>query len=355
MDRCEIKKYLEEIGYRELSGNRFRNICNIYYRHINCTDEFVLFFDNTTVAGKNNIYSINEAIRNKDDFYDGCSNEKVFLNIVKVDDKNEKGAFIGKDIIVTCPDKDMYGSISSEFEEVMNEIKRSNKIKDLAEKKYKIVAGTLGEKTRLPIVTAAFILICIYCYVRYFREAQYWAISPEALQKGMFLKTISAMFMHGSIAHIVLNMFALFSYGKALENREGHIAMFIAYMLSGVTSMFVTGFTSLVLGNMNTSTVGASGAIYGIIGSYIVSELFLPKGLKNPKKLITGTLYMIIMSAFIPGVDNVCHVAGLIAGMITMLIIKFIKRATNEIKYSAYSNKLAAHNKDFIIPGKIKW
>lgn len=355
MDREELKQYLHMSGYTKIEDHRFKHICEIYHKMENNEDLFVSFFNNRSVAGKKNIRYINDAIRKRVDFFVGNSKEKHFLNIIKVGNKNEHAPFAGKDMIITSPGKDYIGRINGVFSDVKDEIKRENRTKLLINKKYEVTQGVLGSKDSLPIVTLMLIFVSVYCYIKFFRYSSVWAISPKALKDGNLIKVISSMFMHGSIMHILFNMLALYSYGKALERREGHVIMLVAYMVSGMASMFGTAFVSLVLGKMDASTVGESGAIYGIIGSYIVSEALLPKGIRNPRELITGTIYMLIMSAFMRGVDNTCHVIGFISGIIIMLLLKLIKRSMNEAKYYKYSKELIKYGKDFIVPCRTRW
>ena len=355
MNREEIKRYLDNTGYTKLSDHKYIYTCEIYYKAHNGKDMFVLFSDNTKIAGKDNIKSINQAIRNNDGIYAGNSREKDILNIIKVDDENEFSLFKGEDIVVVAPKKDNIGKTSEAFKDIIGCIEGQRRVNSLTRRKLNTMQGTLAANDKLPVVTVGLIVLCAYCYYKFHGNASDWAISPIALKMGMLLKTITAMFMHGSITHIIFNMLALLSYGKLLEKREGHAAMFITYMASGIASMFGTAFVSMVLGKMDASTVGASGAIYGIIGGCIVSEMLLPKGIRNPKNLITGTLYMLIMSAFMPNVDNTCHVIGLVTGIITMIIVKVIKRNANEAKYGYYSAELRKYGRDFIIPGRINW
>ena len=355
MNIADTKRFMDDKGYTLVSDNRFRNICDIYYMEDNGTDLFVIYFDKGRVASKNNICHINDAIRKNEDFYVGNNPDKKFLNIVKVGSKKEIKEFRGKDIYVSSPEKDFFPECDTAFDDIIKNTKTDNKVKALTKKKYKTMQGVFDEKDRISLITGVMIASCIYIYIRYFGKADLFAVSPMALKNGQLMKVISSMFMHGSITHIICNMAALYSYGSALEKREGHISMLITYMVSGMCAMFGTAFISLMFGRMDTSTVGASGAIYGVIGAYIVSEHLMPKGFKNPRALIKGTVYMLAMSAIMPGIDNTCHVVGIISGMLTMLTIKVAKKSAEDAKYGIYSKRLMALGKDFMIPGKANW
>jgi membrane associated rhomboid family serine protease len=95
-----------------------------------------------------------------------------------------------------------------------------------------------------------------------------FATTPEALQPiGPFTSVITAMFMHGNFLHLAGNMLYLWIFGDNIEDTLGHVRFFFFYLFSGITATYtfaVTGPDSLV------PMVGASGAISGILGAYIV-------------------------------------------------------------------------------------
>jgi len=93
---------------------------------------------------------------------------------------------------------------------------------------------------------------------------------PEwAIRHGMdprnLMPFISAQFMHGSLAHIVGNMWTLWIFGPALEDRMGPFRFLLFYMLTGLAAMV----THTALNPYSTlPAIGASGAIAGVIGGY---------------------------------------------------------------------------------------
>ena len=90
----------------------------------------------------------------------------------------------------------------------------------------------------------------------------------------VYLTLFTSMFMHGGIAHIAGNMLFLWIFGDNVEHRLGHVRYLIFYLLTGIiaslahvvtTVMFATEQTSLLI-----PSLGASGAISGVLGGYIV-------------------------------------------------------------------------------------
>lgn len=86
----------------------------------------------------------------------------------------------------------------------------------------------------------------------------------------VYLTMISSMFMHGGLGHLFGNMLYLFIFGDNLEDRMGRKRYLIFYLLCGVlaalTHVFVSAFTG---SGLYTPTLGASGAISGVLGGYI--------------------------------------------------------------------------------------
>jgi len=87
----------------------------------------------------------------------------------------------------------------------------------------------------------------------------------------VYLTIITSMFMHGGIAHLFGNMLFLFIFGDNIENRIGHSRYFIFYIVSGILASLAHVFASKFTGaNLFIPTLGASGAISGVLGGYLM-------------------------------------------------------------------------------------
>ncbi len=87
----------------------------------------------------------------------------------------------------------------------------------------------------------------------------------------VYLTIFTSMFMHGGIAHIFGNMLFLFIFGDNIENRIGHFRYFIFYILSGILASLAHIYsTKITGGNLFVPTLGASGAISGVLGGYLM-------------------------------------------------------------------------------------
>src|SRR6266850_4650711 len=90
----------------------------------------------------------------------------------------------------------------------------------------------------------------------------------------VFLTLITSMFMHGGLAHIFGNMLFLWIFGDNIEDRMGHVKYLIFYLICGILASLAHVFTSIMFSTNPSSllipSLGASGAISGVLGAYIV-------------------------------------------------------------------------------------
>ena len=116
------------------------------------------------------------------------------------------------------------------------------------------------------------------------------ALKPSLILVGKSLWTIvTSMFMHGGFFHIFANMFSLFFIGSFLEKLIGKKRFFWIYMIAGVIGgLFFIG-SSMIFGDLDTSAVGASGAIFGLLG---VLAVLVPY---SRVYLIVGPLILIFL------------------------------------------------------------
>ncbi|HXH20066.1 MAG TPA: rhomboid family intramembrane serine protease [Chitinophagales bacterium] len=87
----------------------------------------------------------------------------------------------------------------------------------------------------------------------------------------VWLTLLTSMFMHGGFAHIIGNMLYLFIFGDNIENRLGHKRYLVFYLLTGILASLSHVFTTYAIGqNPLVPSLGASGAISGVLGGYLV-------------------------------------------------------------------------------------
>ena len=151
---------------------------------------------------------------------------------------------------------------------------------------------------------------------------------------------ITAMFMHGGFAHLGGNMLYLWVFGDNLEDRLGHVRYFFFYLLCGILASLTHVFTDYLFGQSHLiPSLGASGAISGVMGAYLllfptrrVTVLVIFFFIKLPAFIVLG-LWILLQVANgtgylggseASGIAYAAHIGGFIAGII--LIKKFHQR-----------------------------
>jgi rhomboid protease GluP len=143
------------------------------------------------------------------------------------------------------------------------------------------------------------------------------ALYGPAVLRGEYWRLASAMFLHGGLLHIALNMFALWQAGSLVERLFGHQRFLALYLGAGL----VGAITSLWW-KPTVLSVGASGAIFGVYGALLGYLLGAREAmpLSLMRELRSSALAFIGFSLFagfaMPGIDNAAHVGGLIGGFL---------------------------------------
>jgi len=132
-------------------------------------------------------------------------------------------------------------------------------------------------------------------------------------------RLITSMFLHADIIHLFSNMVALLIFGAAVENNFRRYQYIIIYFLSGL----IGNLFSLVLLPLNVISLGASGAIFGLVGAAFI---FFAR--EDQSFIILGLFYIIyfIIMSFAPGINPWAHIFGLLGGILFGYLFKFKKR-----------------------------
>ena len=155
------------------------------------------------------------------------------------------------------------------------------------------------------------------------------AYYPFIVGGGEWYRLLSACFLHSSIEHLTGNMISLGVFGYRLEGRLGHVRMLLLYLICGIAACGTSIFVNHSLGN-DYMTLGASGAIFGIMGILIVvlvTDGGRLDGVGLPQLIFAAALA--VYSGMRSGtVDQIGHVAGLAAGLILGAL--FVPRRRND-------------------------
>ncbi|MCB9421228.1 MAG: rhomboid family intramembrane serine protease [Ardenticatenaceae bacterium] len=147
----------------------------------------------------------------------------------------------------------------------------------------------------------------------------------------VYITLFTAMFMHGGWAHLGGNMLYLWIFGDNLEDRLGHGRYLIFYLTAGLLASLAHVFASVLVGdNLQIPSLGASGAIAGVLGGYLVLfprrritvlvmrivtqvNAFIAVGLWFVLQLVGG---LGTLSGSSDGVAYAAHIGGFIAGVV---------------------------------------
>ena len=122
-----------------------------------------------------------------------------------------------------------------------------------------------------------------------------------------YYRLLTAMFLHAGIMHILFNMLILYQLGTALEGLLGSGRFLGLYLLSGLGG----GLASITFNDPMVLSVGASGAIFGLMGAYAA----LSKRLRLNNEQVVGLIVVNLILGFVlPGIDWHAHVGGLVTG-----------------------------------------
>jgi membrane associated rhomboid family serine protease len=150
--------------------------------------------------------------------------------------------------------------------------------------------------------------------------------------KSVVLSVLVAMFLHGGWMHLLGNMLYLFVFGDNVEDRLGHLQFLGFYLVCGIIA--TVGF-AVVNPTSTTTLVGASGAIAGVLGGYLVMyptasvRVFIPPFffLPLPAIIVLGGWFVLqlyannIAGQAGAGVAYFAHVAGFVAGIVIALLL----------------------------------
>lgn len=221
----------------------------------------------------------------------------------------------------------------------------------------------------LPVLTVSFLVLCVLVF--------FWQLSlgPAANQQSVYqlgvipavllnkvslppgfsripaeLTVLTSMFMHGGFLHLAGNMLYLWIFGNNVEDALGHVRFILFYLLCGTAAVF-----GQVLQNPASEIpmIGASGAISGVLGAYLMLYpharvlVFIPLGffsqlVRLPAVWVLGFWFVmqLVNSAYADpntaGVAWFAHIGGFIAGM---LLVPFMKQRSVPLFQKAHGSR----------------
>lgn len=156
-----------------------------------------------------------------------------------------------------------------------------------------------------------------------------FGFSIQGFFQGKIWTLITSIFLHANAMHLVLNMVALFFFGKVVETELGWKKLLLIFFAAGIIGDLATIFTGFLgLSSFTIATIGASAAIFGLMGAAMLVKplefVFFPYLIPIPLMLVAVlyTLYnvlaylAVLLGGAVSNVAYMAHIGGLIAGMI---------------------------------------
>ena len=200
-----------------------------------------------------------------------------------------------------------------------------------------------SQRRTTPVVTYALIAINVLFFLVELSAGdafiERWSVVPRRLLANPvadFITIFTAMFMHGGWLHLLGNMLYLWIFGDNVEDRLGHTRYLIFYLLCGIAATFAQVFVDP---RSNIPNLGASGAIAGVLGAYLLMfprggvRVMMGRGIVVMPALIVIGFWAVLqfLSGFGAiatteqtsggGVAYMAHVGGFIAGLILAPIL----------------------------------
>jgi membrane associated rhomboid family serine protease len=181
---------------------------------------------------------------------------------------------------------------------------------------------------------------------------QTYGAIPYKVLGGDIFSVISSMFLHGGIAHLIGNMLFLFVFGDNIEDKFGRIKYVLIYIAWGIAAAYAHSFYAVSTGGGEIPAIGASGAVSGVLGAYLV--LFPRAKIFTIIAAFFITTVRIPAIAYIPfwfvmqvilgllnplgGVAYFAHIGGFLAGVLTGYVLKNVitghGMVTPQVRYS---------------------
>ena len=211
------------------------------------------------------------------------------------------------------------------------------KITDDINKKNVIEAQKVEQifKPKKPIVTTILIVINVLIFMLGLgfnisdKLIMAFGNYKPLILNGEYYRLITSMFLHDGIFHIGFNMYVLYVIGSQAEGFFGKAKFSIIYLLSGITGSLLS-----MLLNFDTVSIGASGAIFGILGALLYFGYNFRVYLGNT--LIREILPIIAINLFLgfadTNIDNYGHIGGLVGGYVSAMALGFTTRSNKTDK-----------------------
>lgn len=349
----DIKTYFLEKGYRFVSVN-IDNI-NIYYINKEQAVSVAVLLNMPTGSEftKDQFQNIVRQITSR--FNNGINQNINLISLIATSDTNKVRSFCEEEmnawiIDLNHPRIIRYENQSNDFTTLYKELER------VISKYDTIITGNKGNEfesqnewdrshnnplnrrnRRISFGIVNVILVGLNVLIFLFMNLFHWEDKiysygalfwPSIKYENEYYRLLTCMFIHSSIEHLLNNMLVLLFIGDTLERTVGRIRYAIIYFASGIIAGLVSMSYNMGKGEL-VQSVGASGAIFGVVGA-VGFLVIINKG--RLKEISTRQIFMFVVLSLYgglssQGIDNAAHIGGLIAGVgVSAILYLFQKK-----------------------------
>lgn len=222
-------------------------------------------------------------------------------------------------------------SIASLFPEIKNDVIKAddamdffinvtNDINNKTEEKNKLYEKTFRKK--IIVVTNLLIIINVVIFmleVAGILNGSHFGMNADLVKGGEYYRLLTSAFFHTSLLHLVCNMYSLYIIGTQLETVLGKIKFLCVYLISAIMASLLSG----VINGGSIMSVGASGAIFGLMGAmlYFGYHYRLYLGSVMISQIVPIIVMNLFLGFMISGVDNFGHIGGLVGGLFAGMMV----------------------------------
>jgi membrane associated rhomboid family serine protease len=178
---------------------------------------------------------------------------------------------------------------------------------------------------RLLIANVAVYLIQMYCWANAIPFDAVFAVSVEGMLRGMLWQPFTYMWLHGGLFHLAINMFVLWMFGGTLEAVWGSRRFLRFYLICGVGAGFIILFWNSLMSEPIVYTLGASGAIYGLLAAFGLlwpERTILLFPIPIPIKAIWLLPILFLMQLMLGGAQSISHAGHLGGALIAVFMLR---------------------------------
>ena len=180
-----------------------------------------------------------------------------------------------------------------------------------------------------PIITYLIMTVCIILFVCMYifgdgsthirTLIDFGANAISYTKRGEYYRLFTSLFLHAGVVHLICNMYSLYVIGPQAESFYGKLKYLCLFVITGISGSLL----SVAFSGNNALSVGASGAIFGLLGAILYFgyhyRVYLGNVLKN--QIIPLIILNLIIGFSFSGIDNFAHIGGLIGGIFAAMAV----------------------------------